>query len=56
MFNVKFLEGTEGPKEEFDTISSLPQTGSLLDSNVMMMAGTVISTGGLLLNRKKKKN
>ena len=55
-FNVKFLEGTEGPKEEFDTISSLPQTGSLLDSNVMMMAGTVISTGGLLLNRKKKKN
>lgn len=55
-FNVKLLKGTEGLKEEFDTTSSLPQTGSLLDSSVMMMAGTVISTGGLLLNRKKKKN
>ena len=49
-FNVKLLENTKGEPEEFET-SSLPQTGSLLDSNVMMMAGTLISTGGLLLNR-----
>ena len=51
-FNVKLLENTKGEPEEFET-SSLPQTDSLLDSNVMMMAGTFISTGGLLLNRKR---
>ena len=54
-FNVKLLENTKGEAEEFE-ISSLPQTGSLVDSNVMLMAGTNISKGGLLLNRKKKKN
>lgn len=55
-FNVKLLESTKSYEGEFDTTSSLPQTGSLLDSSAMMMAGTLISTGGVLLNRRKKNN
>lgn len=55
-FNVKLIKGTEGPKESFDTTSSLPQTGSILGSTAMLMAGTAVTGLGLILNRKKKNN
>ena len=55
-FNVKLLESTKGEAEEFDTTSSLPQTGSLLGSTAMLMAGSVMTGTGLILNRKKKNN
>ena len=47
-FNVKLLESTKGEAEEFDTTSSLPQTGSLLGSTAMLMAGSVMTGTGLI--------
>jgi len=54
-FNVKLLESTKGPAEEFET-TSLPQTGSLVGSSEMFMAGSVLTGLGAILNRRKKRN
>ena len=55
-FNVKLLENTKGAVEEFETSSSLPQTGSLLNTEAMIGLGGIVSVSGALLNRRKKNN
>lgn len=55
-FSVKLLKDTLTFVKEFDTTSStLPQTGSILNNQTIMMAGSLLATGGLLSKRNKRK-
>ena len=55
-FGVKLLKDTLTFVKEIDlTDKTLPQTGSLLNNDTVMMAGTVLATSGLLSKKKKRK-
>lgn len=55
-FGVELLENTLTFVKEFDTTSStLPQTGSVINNQSMMMAGSLLATSGLLSRIKKRK-
>lgn len=55
-FGVKLLKDTLTFVKEFDTTSyTLPQTGSLLNNQIVMMSGSLLVTSGLLSRRNKRK-
>lgn len=54
-FNVKLLEDTLTFESDFsETVSELPQTGTILSNGAVLMSGIATSVSGLLLNRRKK--
>lgn len=54
-FNVKLLEDTLIFESDFsETVSELPQTGTILSNGAVLMSGIATSASGLLLSRRKK--
>lgn len=55
-FGVKLLKDTLTFVKDYESNSNkLPQTGSLLNGDAMLMAGSMATIGGLTIGRKKRK-